>query len=296
MILSSLALALEVPPLRGRVNDLAGIIQANRAQYLDYRLAKFESETGHQIAVLTIPSLEGDTLEDFSIRVAETWKIGQKDLDNGVILLWAQKERKIRIEVGYGLEGVLPDAVASRIIREVIAPRFRDADYTGGIEAGITSIMEVTRGEASTDRPRVSAKSKVGPLAALSLVAAALFAALIGIIQRTPVRAGLGGTIGAGLIGFPGALTSFPGVWLVVLLGGAIIGILSNTYAAGAWGKPWNIKRSRRERWPRDAIYYDGSGEGGSYFDGGGFGGGFGDGGFSGGGGDFGGGGASGDG
>ena len=132
----ALSNALDVPPLRGRVNDYAKLLSQERALALEAQLEKFEQETGHQIAVLTIPSLEGDSLEDFSIRVAETWKIGKKGFDNGAILLVARDDLKLRIEVGYGLEGVLPDAIASRIILEVITPRFRSGDYAGGIDGG----------------------------------------------------------------------------------------------------------------------------------------------------------------
>src|ERR687891_2064332 len=140
-------LALEIPALRGRVNDYAGMVPPDKAQQLEDRLARFETETGHQVAVLTIPSLEGEPIEDFSIRVAESWKIGQKGFDNGAILLIAQKDRKLRIEVGYGLEGVLPDAIANRIISEIIVPRFRGNDFPGGIEAGINDLLNVTKGE-----------------------------------------------------------------------------------------------------------------------------------------------------
>lgn len=144
---SATAVALDVPPLRGRVNDYAGLMPPERVQALEERLARFEQETAHQVAVLTIPSLQGEDIEGFSIKVAENWKIGKKGFDNGVILLIAQNDRKLRIEVGYGLEGVLPDAIASRIIREVIVPRFRANDYAGGIEAGVEAILKVTRGE-----------------------------------------------------------------------------------------------------------------------------------------------------
>jgi uncharacterized protein len=124
------------------------LIPADRAQALEERLARFEAETGHQIAVLTIPSLKGDSLEDFSIRVAESWKIGKKGFDNGVILLIARDDRRLRIEVGYGLEGVMPSALASQIIREVITPPFRSGDYVGGIEDGVDAIMKVARGRS----------------------------------------------------------------------------------------------------------------------------------------------------
>ncbi len=153
----STALALEVPPLKGRVNDHARLVPAESARKLETRLAVFDQETGHQVALLTIPSLEGDALESFSIRVAETWKIGRKGFDNGVILLVVVKDRKLRLEVGYGLEGVLPDAIASRIIREIIVPRFRANDYAGGILAGIDAVLKTIRGEPlakSAPRPR----------------------------------------------------------------------------------------------------------------------------------------------
>jgi uncharacterized protein len=139
--------ALDVPALKGRVNDYAGILPRERAAALEQKLAQFESSTGHQIAVLTVPSLEGEDIEGFGIKVAEKWKIGQKGFDNGAILIVAPKDRRLRIEVGYGLEGVLPDAIANRIIQEVIVPRFRNNDYAGGIEAGVDAIMKVTSGE-----------------------------------------------------------------------------------------------------------------------------------------------------
>jgi uncharacterized protein len=143
----SLALALEVPPLRGRVNDYARLLPVESARKLETRLASFEQETGHQVAVLTIPTLEGEALENFSIRVAETWKIGRKGFDNGAILLVVANDRKIRWEVGYGLEGVLPDAIASRIIREIIVPQFRSKDYSGGILAGVEAVLKTIQGE-----------------------------------------------------------------------------------------------------------------------------------------------------
>lgn len=153
-ILFSFASALDVPALRGRVNDYANLMPPSRAQSLEQRLEQFENETGHQIAVLTIPSLQGEDIEGFSIRVAENWKIGKKGFDNGVILLIAKNDRRLRIEVGYGLEGILPDAIASRIIREIVAPRFRANDYVGGIEAGADAIMKVTKGEPLPETQR----------------------------------------------------------------------------------------------------------------------------------------------
>jgi len=129
------------------VSDYTNTLTASQIAELERQLARFEQQTSNQIAVVLIPTLEGDSLEDFSIRLAEAWKIGQKGRDNGVILLIVMKDRKIRIEVGYGLEGVLPDSLAGDIIRRVIGPRFRQGLYYEGIRDGISAIMAATRGE-----------------------------------------------------------------------------------------------------------------------------------------------------
>jgi uncharacterized protein len=160
--------ALEVPFLEGRVNDLAGILDAADEDRIERKLADFEREKGSQVAVLTLPSLEGDNLEDFSIRVVETWKLGRAGVDDGVLLLVAQKERQLRLEVGYGLEGVLPDALARRIVANVITPRFREGDFTGGIEAGVDTVLQAIRGEALP--PRVVAERRTGGAGVLVLI------------------------------------------------------------------------------------------------------------------------------
>ena len=142
------AQALEVPPTpKGRVSDYTSTLTSAQIEALNRTLAEFENQTTNQIAVVLIPTLGGDNLEDYSIRLAEKWQIGQKGRDNGVILVVVMKERKMRIEVGYGLEGVLPDSLAGDIIRQVIAPRFRQGRFFEGIEAGVTAIMAATRGE-----------------------------------------------------------------------------------------------------------------------------------------------------
>jgi uncharacterized protein len=146
--------ALDVPPLRGRVNDYAGVMNQDQARTLESQLAQFEQDTGHQVVVLTIPTLDGEDIEGFSIRVAENWKIGKKGFDNGVILVVAIKDRKLRLEVGYGLEGVLPDAIANRIISDYIVPRFRSQDYTGGIVAGVDAVLKVIKKEPLPESAR----------------------------------------------------------------------------------------------------------------------------------------------
>jgi uncharacterized protein len=140
--------ALEVPPRpEGRVTDRTGTLNRQEIAALENKLEAFERETTNQIAVLIIPSLEEDSLEDFSIRLAEKWKIGQRGKNNGIILLIVKQERKLRIEVGYGLEGALPDALAGSIIRDEIAPRFKEGQFYGGIDAGLKAIMAATKGE-----------------------------------------------------------------------------------------------------------------------------------------------------
>lgn len=135
------ALALEVPQYQGYVTDLAGMISPGERQRLEQTLLAFEQSDSTQIAVLTIPSLEGDSPEDFSIRTVEAWKIGQKGKDNGVLIVVAVKDRKYRIEVGYGLEGVLPDSLVGSIGREYFVPYFRQGDYSTGIYAGTIAVI-----------------------------------------------------------------------------------------------------------------------------------------------------------
>ena len=140
--------ALQVPPRAdGYVTDRAGLLSPTAKENLEAALRTFDEKTSNQVVVATFPSLEGDSLEDFSMRLAEAWKSGQKRRDNGVSLLIFKNDRKIRIEVGYGLEGILTDALSGQIIRQVIAPYFRKGDYSGGILAGTDAIMKATQGE-----------------------------------------------------------------------------------------------------------------------------------------------------
>lgn len=149
--LSAALMALDVPPLRARVTDLAGVLSPSERQHIEERLYLFESQTSNQIAVLIIPTLQGESLEEYSIRVVDQWKLGVGEKENGVLLLIVSEERKIRIEVGYGLEGALTDLIASQIIRNDMAPHFRQGRYYAGIAAGLNSIMQATRAEYKAD-------------------------------------------------------------------------------------------------------------------------------------------------
>ncbi|MBF0491831.1 MAG: TPM domain-containing protein [Deltaproteobacteria bacterium] len=162
--LSSLALALEIPVPQAYVNDYANLFEASKRQDLEVQLKHFEDETSNQIMVATFPSLEGESLEDFSQRLAAKWKVGQKLKNNGVVLLVFSQDHKIRIEVGYGLEGALPDALAKRIIQNEIAPYFKNRDFSSGIVAGVQAIEAATRGEYKGRGPRSSSSRRMPSL------------------------------------------------------------------------------------------------------------------------------------
>lgn len=139
--------AIQVPALSGRVNDYGSMISAPVKAELEAKLQQFEAAESTQIVILTIPSLQGDPIENFSIRAVEAWKIGQKDTDNGVLLIVSRDDRKVRIEVGYGLEGRLTDLLAGRIINDEIVPAFKSRQYDAGFTRGVDAIIAAVHGE-----------------------------------------------------------------------------------------------------------------------------------------------------
>lgn len=268
--------ALEVPQLRSHVNDYANLFSAGTVQKLEQALTEFERSDSTQIAILTIDSLQGESLEEYSIKVAEGWRIGQAKLDNGVILLIAKQEHKIRIEVGRGLEGKLTDLVSGRIIRGDISPYFKNNDYDSGITSGVTSIVKAVRGEYKAQpRDMKQGRKSAEPVFTLLVF---LLVAIVFLGSFSKFLGGAAGAAGLSLIGF----LTFPGLGIAMLaivgaagfVLGLVIAILFGSGGSGfggGFGGPFI----------------------GSGFGGGSSGGGFG--GFSGGGGGFGGGGASGD-
>ncbi len=149
ILLASSLFPINFPKLKGRVNDYAGILEPEEENVLDNMFADLEKKTSSQLVLLTIKSLEGETIEDYSIKLTEQkdWKIGQKGLDNGIILLIAMEERKLRLEVGYGLEGILTDLKSSYIIRKLIVPSFKKGDYFKGILRGVTTVVGIVSKE-----------------------------------------------------------------------------------------------------------------------------------------------------
>lgn len=148
LFLAVSAFALDVPALKGRVNDYANVISANTEKELDSYLYSLEEQTGIQMVVLTVPSLKGDDIASFGIKTAEKWKIGRNGKDDGAILLVAMEEHDVRIEVGYGLEDKLTDAKCGLIIRNVIIPEFKNGNYSAGVLKGIKNMGGVASGNA----------------------------------------------------------------------------------------------------------------------------------------------------
>jgi uncharacterized protein len=231
-----------VPPLRAHVTDLTGTLSAAERDALERRLADFEAKRGSQIAVLIVATTRPEEIEPYAIRVVEAWQLGREKFDDGALLLVAKDDRRLRIEVGDGLEGVLTDLVAKRIVSDVIAPRFRAGDFAGGVEAGVDVILKVVEGEALPPPERHwTAPRDVDPGALLPL---ALFGAIvIAPILRRILGRGLGALAAGGLAGVV--------VWLVTgllafALAAALIGFLFTLLGVG--GRGWS-SHGRRAGW-----------------------------------------------
>jgi len=266
-----------VPPLTARVNDTAGLLDASRRAALEARLAAFETERGPQLVVLTVTSTDGEPIESYALRVAEAWRIGRAKIDDGAILVVASEDRRVRIEVGYGLEGVLTDATSKRIIEDTLVPAFRAGDYAGGIEAGMARLMQVVAGEALP--PPTAKRSGDADPYALALFFAFFFAIALQGLRLAPLRA-VGAAAAAG-----GTTLLLTQIAAATGLSAIAAALLAGLLGGGGRGSRWASHRRYGGREP-------GGWSAGPW--GGGFGGGFGGGGFGGGGGGFGGGGASG--
>ena len=151
LLLPLQASALNVPKLQGYVNDYANMISRSTRAQLEEELKSYEQSDSTQLVILTLSSLEGETVEDYSIKVVEAWKLGQARKDNGILFLVSKDDRQMRIEVGRGLEGRLTDLVAGRIIDLVVKPRFKRGDFDGGVTAGVASLIDATRGEFKSE-------------------------------------------------------------------------------------------------------------------------------------------------
>jgi len=259
-----------VPPLQARVTDLTATLSREQQARLEQELQNFEAKKGSQLAVLIVATTHPETIEQYGIRVADTWKLGRRGIDDGALLLIAKNDHSLRIEVGYGLEGALNDATAKRIVSEVIVPYFKKGDFYGGIEAGIQSMIKVIEGEPLPPPRHSGSRSRVSGDFGLALFIGLILVTMVGGF----LRALLGRFPAATLVGVIVALLA----WLLIvpLIVAVVVGVIGFLLTLLGGGRGWY------GGWP------------GGY-SGGGFGsGGSGAGGFSGGGGGFGGGGASG--
>ena len=260
------AYALTIPAKPGGyVNDYAGLLSKEATYQIAGNLRAYENETSNQIIVAIFKSLEGESLEDFSVKLATKWKVGTKNKDNGVLLIVFKDEKKVRIEVGYGLEGALTDATSSEIIRNQIVPNFKSGNFDKGISDGVSAIINVTKDEYKASDKKTSLSSDVQGFLPFLLL---LFFILPVIAYIALI------VICIGFLGFPVGLAAALGII-------AVLEFVRRILSRSLFGE--TFFNSGRGGW------YGGSGFGGGSFGGGGFSG------FSGGGGSFGGGGSSGD-
>ncbi len=263
-----------VPKLTAHVVDLTGTLAADERAALDAKLADFERARGSQVAVLLVPSIGTEPIEDFATRVTDQWQLGRKGVDDGVLLVVAKEQRKLRIQTGRGVQGTLTDALSKRIVSDIIAPHFRSGDFTGGLDAGVDAIMKAVQGEELPLPEAGKAERRVGSTGSLSnlLLFAFFLVPVVGMILRGLVGRFFGAGITSGITGVA--------AWLVlgslgVGIGAALVAFIVVLFSGTG------------------LMRTIGPGVFGGGFGGGGFGGG-GGGGFSGGGGGFDGGGASG--
>ena len=270
-----------VPKLTARVMDSTGTLTVPEREALESKLTSFEREKGSQVAVLLVPSLDGEAIEDFAGRVTDEWKLGRKGVDDGVLFVVAKQERKMRIHTGRGVQGTLTDALSRRILADVVAPRFRTGDFAGGIDAGVDAIMKAIEGEALPAPTRKGASRKVDTISSYSdfLWMAFFGVPILGMVLRGMMGRALGAGATSGITGFV--------AWLVFgsLVFGVVAGLLAFFFTLFLGSSMANRVGRGGGGW----VGMPGGGWGGG---GGGFGGG--GGGFSGGGGGFDGGGSSG--
>ena len=272
--------AVAVPPLVGRVVDQTGTLSTNDVSSLNQTIRAFETRKGSQIAVLIVPTTDGEAIEAFSLRVAEAWKIGRKKIDDGVLLVVAKNDRHLRIEVGYGLEGALTDVTSKRIIDEIITPKFKAGDFSGGISAGVDKMIGVIDGEKLPApepphwQPRTRAFDPGDLFNPFLLIPVLLFGGAL--------RAMLGRLLGSGVAGGLVALIAwfFFGSLVLALLAGLVSSVLvmfsdaiTTPTPAGRGGRSsggWSSGGSSGSDWSSGGSSSSDSGGGGGSFGGGG--------------------------
>lgn len=219
-----------VPDLSRRVTDLTRTLSADQVDALESRLAAFEAKNGSQIAVLIVPTTEPEDIAQFGIRVVDQWKIGRARIDDGVILIVAKNDRRLRIEVMYGLEGAIPDALAKRVIDEIIAPHFKAGDFHGGIDAGVQQLMQLIEGE-SLPAPSASGGDPKEDSFVLLVMGGIAVGWLLSALMSRPAAAGLA-ALGSGVVG-----AMVMGVSLLLVLAAVFVfaGVASGFRGGSGW-------------------------------------------------------------
>jgi len=261
LFVTTAAALVTIPQLSHRVTDLTATLSAGQITALESKLAALEAEKGSQLAVLILPTTQPEDIAQFGIRLADAWKIGRKKIDDGVILIVAKDDRKLRLEVGYGLEGAIPDAIAKRVISEIITPYFKTGDFAGGIDAGVTQLIKLIEGE-SLPAPTQTQNNPPSENAFMFILVGGLIVGylLSAIIGR--VMGGLLASLGAGAVA-----ALFFGLGFLVVMIAVIVFFLVGIRHNGGGG------------WSNGGGGFGGGSSGGSW---GGGGGGFGGGGASG--------------
>ncbi|MHB0973718.1 MAG: TPM domain-containing protein [Thiobacillus sp.] len=252
-----------VPDLSRRVTDLTATLSADQVAALDGKLAAFEAKKGSQIAVLIVPTTQPEDIAQFGIRVADQWKIGRKKIDDGVILIVAKDDRKLRIEVGYGLEGAIPDAIAKRVIAETITPYFKTGDFYGGIDAGVRQLMQLIEGEPLPPPPAPDNGGGDGAFVIL-IVGGIVAGWLLSALMSRPAAGGIAalgsGAVGAFLLGFTPVL-----LFIAVFV---FAGVAAGFRRGGGWssgGGGWGGGGSGGGSWGGGGGGFGGGGASGSW-------------------------------
>lgn len=241
-VASQASAAPEIPPLTGRVVDLAGLLSPASEAELSSLLAAHESKSSNQVVVLTVPDLQGHDIAGFALETAREWALGQDGRDNGVLILIAKKEKKMRIEVGYGLEGDLPDAWAKRIIQSEMRPAFKQGDFDGGIMNGTQAVVGAIEGSYTPAEPKESGKETLFiPLGLVSIIG--LSGLLKGKVPSQYLNGGIGGSFAGGMVGLA------TGTWYLGVLAALAFGLFlafgrSGGGGAGGTGVPRSDRRS----------------------------------------------------
>lgn len=271
--------AIPVPKLVARVTDQTGTLTPAERDALEQKLAAFEQARGSQVAVLLVPSLGTETIEEFAGRVTDEWKLGRKGVDDGVLVVVGKQERRIRIHTGRGVQGTLTDALSKRIVADIIAPRFRNGDFAGGIDAGVDAIMKAIEGEQLPLPAQAPVQPRVDTLSSYSnfFILALFLIPVAGMVLRSMFGRFFGASLTSGVTGIA--------AWM--LLGSLVVGIIAAliafffTLMSGA-GLSRGARRGGWGGYVPTGSWGGGSWGGGSWGGGGGFGGG--GGGFDGGG------------